>query len=270
VRTITPPNGEAEPLSRQDSTSVGAEARLQSTSGQNAATGVLQQLTVIIDGAADLPNTLLEEGHLSTRIRILVVDDHQVLRDGLAALISLESDMVLAGQAESGSTGVKMYRELQPDVTLMDINMPGMTGIEAVSLIRGEAPDARIMMLTTYRGDAQAVRALKAGAVGYLLKNTARAELVAAIRVVHQGRRYIPLDVADEMAEHINDEALTEREVRVLKSIAQGNSNKEAAAELNLSMETVKTQLKTILAKLDAKDRTHAVAIAIRRGIIDA
>jgi len=202
-------------------------------------------------------------------IRVLVVDDHQVLRDGLAALLALEPDLAMVGQADNGEDALRLYRALRPDVTLMDINMPGLNGIDALTLIRREFSDARIIVLTTYRGDAPAVRALKAGAVGYLIKSTARAELVAAIRMVHQGRRYIPLDVADQMAQYINHEPLTDREVRVLKSIAQGNSNKEAAEELNVSMETVKASLKTILAKLDARDRTHAVAIAIRRGVLD-
>lgn len=206
----------------------------------------------------------------SEPIRVLIVDDHQVLRDGLAALMALESDLALVGQADNGEQALRMYRELRPDVTLMDINMPGLNGIDALALIRQEFSDARIIVLTTYRGDAPAVRALKAGAVGYLIKSTARAELVAAIRMVHQGRRYIPLDVAEQMAEFINDEPLTEREIRVLRSIAQGNSNKEAADELNVSMETVKANLKTILAKLNARDRTHAVAIAIRRGVLDS
>lgn len=203
-------------------------------------------------------------------IRVLIVDDHQVLRDGLAALMALETDLSLVGQADSGEEALRLFRELRPDVTLMDINMPGLNGIDALALIRREFGDARIIVLTTYRGDAPAVRALKAGAVGYLIKSTARAELVAAIRMVHQGRRYIPLDVADQMAAHINDEPLTDREIRVLKSIAQGNSNKEAADELKVSMETVKANLKTILAKLNARDRTHAVAIAIRRGVLDS
>lgn len=202
-------------------------------------------------------------------IRVLIVDDHQVLRDGLAALIALETDLTLVGQAADGEQAQRLFRELRPDVTLMDINMPGINGIDALASIRREFPTARIIVLTTYRGDAPAVRALKAGAVGYLIKSTARAELVTAIRMVHQGRRYIPLEVADRMAEHINDEPLTDREVKVLKSIAQGNSNKEAAVELNVSMETVKANLKTILAKLNARDRTHAVAIAIRRGVLE-
>jgi DNA-binding NarL/FixJ family response regulator len=204
------------------------------------------------------------------RIRILLVDDHQMLRDGLSALIEREPDLQVVGQAENGMDAVRLYRELQPDVTLMDLKMPGVSGIDAIEAIRADFSSARIVVLTTYRGDAHAVRALKAGAVGYLLKNAARNELVAAVRVVHEGRRYIPLDVADEMAGHINDEPLTRREVLVLTSIAKGNTNKEAADELKLSMETVKAHLKTILSKLSAKDRTHAVAIAIRRGVIDA
>ena len=210
------------------------------------------------------------EEPLRTPISVLVVDDHQVLRDGLAAILASEAGFVLAGLAKDGAEAIRSYRELRPDVTLMDLNMPVMGGIESITAIRREFPDARIIVLTTYRGDIPAVRALKAGAVGYLLKNTARDEMLNAIRLVHEGRRYIPLDVAGEMAEHINDETLTEREIQVLQAIAQGNSNKQVAEKLNVSMETVKGHIKVILAKLDAKDRTHAVTIAIRRGVMDA
>ncbi len=203
------------------------------------------------------------------KIRVLVVDDHPVLRDGVAAILGNQSDMEAVGEARDGSEAVARFRELRPDVTLMDLQMPGMNGVAAIAAIRGEHPDARVIVLTTYAGDAQAVRALKAGAVGYLLKGSLRTELVAAIRDVHRGQRHVHRDVADEIALHVVDEALTAREVAVLQLVSVGKANKQVAAELGLSEETVKGHLKSIFAKLDVADRTHAVTVAARRGIIE-
>lgn len=202
-------------------------------------------------------------------IRILVVDDHPVFREGVTAIIDGEPDMVLAGEARDGAEAIVRFRDLRPDVTLMDLQMPGMSGVEAIKAIRAEHPDARIIVLTTYDGDAQAVRALKAGAVGYLLKSSLRTEMVDAIHNVHRGRRHLDRGVAEEIALHVVDEPLSDREVTILRLVAIGKSNKQVAAELGLSEETVKAYLKTIFAKLDVADRTHAVTVAARRGIID-
>jgi DNA-binding NarL/FixJ family response regulator len=202
-------------------------------------------------------------------IRILAVDDHQLLREGIAAVLEGQNDMTLVGQASSGQEAVEIFRRLRPDVTLMDLRMPGMSGIEAIAAIRTESPNARIIVLTTYAGDAQAAAALKAGAVGYLLKNLVRKELIETIRVVHSGRRRIPPEIATEIAEHVSDDALTVREVEVLRRVAAGMSNKLIAAELEISDGTVKTHMKSILPKLHASDRTHAVTIALKRGILD-
>jgi DNA-binding NarL/FixJ family response regulator len=205
----------------------------------------------------------------SERIRILTVDDHQLLRDGIAAVLAGQEDMLLVGQASSGLEAVEAYRRLRPDVTLMDLRMPGMSGIEAIAAIRMEFPNARIIVLTTYAGDVQAAAALKAGAVGYLLKNLVRKELIETIHVVHSGRRRIPPDIATDIAEHVSDDTLTAREIEVLRSVAAGKSNKLIAAELEISEGTVKTHMKSILPKLHASDRTHAVMIALKRGILD-
>lgn len=202
-------------------------------------------------------------------IRILVVDDHPVLRDGVAAILGNQADMTLAGEARDGSEAIARFRELHPDVTLMDLQMPGMNGVDAITAIRGEFPAARIIVLTTYAGDVQAVRALKAGAVGYLLKSSLRTELIDAIRSVHGGQRHVHRDVAEEIALHVVDDALTEREVAVLGLVAIGKANKQVAAALGVSEETVKGHLKSIFAKLDVADRTHAVTVAARRGIIE-
>jgi DNA-binding NarL/FixJ family response regulator len=202
-------------------------------------------------------------------IRILVVDDHPVFREGVTAIIDGEADMVLAGEARDGAEAIVRFRDLRPDVTLMDLQMPGMSGVEAIKAIRAEHPDARIVVLTTYDGDAQAVRALKAGAVGYLLKSSLRTEMVDAIHNVHRGRRHLDRGVAEQIALHVVDEPLSDREVTILRLVAIGKSNKQVAAELGLSEETVKAYLKTIFAKLDVADRTHAVTVAARRGIID-
>lgn len=202
-------------------------------------------------------------------IRILTVDDHPVLREGIAASIARQPDMVLVAEANDGKEGVEQFRVHRPDITLMDLQMPAMSGIEAITAIRKDFPDARIIVLTTYSGDAQAARAFKAGAYGYLLKNMLRKELVETIRSVHGGKKRIPPEIAREMAEHHIDDALTEREMEVLREVAAGNSNKIVADHLNISEQTVKTHMKIILAKLAANDRTHAVTIALKRGIIE-
>jgi DNA-binding NarL/FixJ family response regulator len=205
----------------------------------------------------------------SNVIHILVVDDHQLLREGIAAVIEGQEDMVLAGEAASGPEAIESFRRLRPDVTLMDLRMPEMSGIQAISAIRGEFPNARIIVLTTYAGDVQAAAALKAGAAGYLLKNLVRKDLIETIRAVHAGKRRVPAEIATEIAEHVADDALTPREIEVLQRVAAGKSNKLIATELNISEGTVKTHMKSILPKLDAADRTHAVMIALKRGIFD-
>jgi DNA-binding NarL/FixJ family response regulator len=202
-------------------------------------------------------------------IRILTVDDHPVLREGIAAVIASESDMQLVGEASNGSEAIEQFRSHRPDVTLMDLQMPEMSGLDSILAIRKEFPDARIIVLTTYSGDAQAARAFKAGASGYLLKNMLRKDMVETIRVVHSGKKKIPPEIAMEMAEHHTDDILTERELEVLRQVACGNANKMIADHLNISEETVKAHMKNILAKLAAKDRTHAVTIALKRGIIE-
>jgi DNA-binding NarL/FixJ family response regulator len=206
---------------------------------------------------------------VQNQIRILCVDDHPVLREGIAAVISSETDMALVAEANNGREAVEQFRAHRPDVTLMDLQMPEMSGIDAIRAIRKDFPDARVIVLTTYSGDAQAVRAFKVGASGYLLKNMLRKELVETIRVVHGGKKRIPPEIAMEMAEHHTDDALTEREIEVLKEVAAGNANKMIADHLRISEETVKAHMKNILAKLVANDRTHAVTIALRRGIIE-
>jgi DNA-binding NarL/FixJ family response regulator len=205
----------------------------------------------------------------SEAIRILTVDDHQLLREGIAAVLESQEDMTLVAQASNGREAVESFRRLRPDVTLMDLRMPDMSGIEAITAIRGEFPDARIIVLTTYAGDAQAAAALKAGAAGYLLKSSVRKELLETIRAVHSGKRRVPPEIATEIAEHVADDALTVREVEVLRRVAAGKSNKLIAVELDISEGTVKTHMKSILPKLDASDRTHAVMIALKRGILD-
>jgi len=202
-------------------------------------------------------------------IQILVVDDHLLLREGIAAVLEGQEDMMLVGEASNGREAVESFRRLRPNVTLMDLRMPGMSGLEAITSIRSDFPDARIIVLTTYSGDAQAAAALKAGAAGYLLKNLVRKELIETIRTVHAGKRRIPPEIATEIAEHVADDALTDREIEVLRAVAAGKSNKLIAAELDIAEGTVKTHMKSILPKLDASDRTHAVMIALKRGILD-
>ena len=205
----------------------------------------------------------------TSAIRILTVDDHPLLRDGIAAVLESQPDMTLVGQACNGREAIECFRRLRPDVTLMDLRMPDISGIEAITAIRAEFPEARIIVLTTYAGDAQAAAALKAGAAGYMLKNQVRKELLETIRVVHAGKRRILPEIASEIAEHFADDVLTQREVEVLKRVAAGKPNKLIAAELDISEGTVKTHMKSILPKLDASDRTHAVMIALKRGILD-
>ena len=202
-------------------------------------------------------------------IRVLTVDDHLLLREGIAAVLEGQEDMVLVGEASNGREAVECFRRLQPNVTLMDLRMPDMSGLEAIAAIRADFPDARIIVLTTYTGDAQAAAALKAGAAGYLLKNLVRKELIETIRTVHAGKRRIPPEIATGIAEHVADDTLTDREIEVLRGVAAGKSNKLIAAELDIAEGTVKTHMKSILPKLDASDRTHAVMIALRRGILD-
>jgi DNA-binding NarL/FixJ family response regulator len=202
------------------------------------------------------------------RISVLIADDHPLLREGIAAVIQGESDMMVVAEASNGREAVARYREFRPDVTLLDLLMPQMNGLAAIEAIRAEFPDARIVILTTYRGDAQALRALKAGASGYLLKSLIRTELLESIRSVHDGKRRIPPEIAAELAEHAGDEVLSERELSVLTLVAAGNSNRETAEHLSVSEETVKAHMKNILSKLNAHDRTHAVTIAIKRGIL--
>lgn len=202
-------------------------------------------------------------------IRILTVDDHQLLLEGIAAVLDGQADMTLVGQAGNGHEAVESFRRLRPDVTLMDLRMPDMSGIEAISAIRAEFPNARIIVLTTYAGDAQAASALKAGAAGYLLKSLVRKELIETIRAIHAGKRRVPAEIATGIAEHVADDALTAREIEVLRRVAAGKSNKLIAVELDISEGTVKTHMKSILPKLHASDRTHAVMIALKRGILD-
>ncbi|HEU4479908.1 MAG TPA: response regulator transcription factor [Pyrinomonadaceae bacterium] len=202
-------------------------------------------------------------------IRILTVDDHPMLREGIAAVLASEQDMLLVAEASNGREAVEQFRTHHPDVTLMDVQMPEVNGIDAIVKIREEFPDARIIVLTTYTGDAQAARAFKAGASGYMLKNMVRKELIDTIRTVHAGKKRIPAEIAVEIAQHHSDDALTEREIEVLREVAAGNANKMVGQRLNISEETVKAHMKSILSKLGANDRTHAVTIAVRRGIIE-
>ena len=202
-------------------------------------------------------------------IRILTVDDHPILREGIAAILGTQSDMKLVCQAGNGLEAIDQFRTHRPDVTLMDLQMPQMNGIDAIKRIRKEFPDARIIVLTTYSGDAQAVRAFEAGASGYLLKSMVRKELVETVRIVYGGKKRIPPEIAVEIAEHHGDDVLTDREIEVLMQVAAGNANKMIAGHLDISEETVKAHMKNILAKLGANDRTHAVTIALKRGIIE-
>jgi DNA-binding NarL/FixJ family response regulator len=202
-------------------------------------------------------------------IRILAVDDHALLREGIAGLLAGQSDMSLVAQASNGREAIQQFRTHRPDITLMDLQMPEMNGVDAMIAIRGEFPEARIIVLTTYTGDVQVLRALKTGARAYLLKNLLHKELLETIRAVHAGKKTISPEVSFQLAEHATDDALTPAEVRVLRLIAEGNANKEIAAQLSVSEETVKGQVRNILSKLGANDRTHAAMIGLKRGIIE-
>jgi DNA-binding NarL/FixJ family response regulator len=204
----------------------------------------------------------------NTRIKILTVDDHPVLREGIAALLEGQEDMILVAEAVNGREAIEQFRTHRPDVTLMDLQMPEVSGIDAIVSIRSEFPQARILVLTTYKGDVHAARALDAGACGYLLKSALRKDLLDTIRAVHNGRKRIPPEIAIGIAEHHSSDTLTARELEVLTLVAAGNANKIVASELGVSEETVKGHMSSILAKLNANDRTHAVTIALKRGIL--
>jgi DNA-binding NarL/FixJ family response regulator len=202
-------------------------------------------------------------------IRVLSVDDHPLLSEGIATMINSQPDMVLVSQASSGTEAIQQYREHRPDVTLMDLRLPDLSGIDAMIAIRTEFAEARIIMLTTFEGDVEIQRALQAGARGYLLKNMPPSEILGVIRQVHAGKKRVPPEVAAQLAEHMSDEYLTAREVEVLRNVAGGNRNRDIAEILSISEETVKVHIKHIMDKLGAKDRTQAIAIAVRRGIIE-
>ena len=202
-------------------------------------------------------------------IRILVADDHPVVCQGIAVLVGTQPDMTLVAEASNGREAIQQFRAHRPDVTIMDLQMPEMSGLDALIAIRGEFPNARIIVLTTYAGDVQILRALKSGAQGYLLKNTFHKELIDTIRAVHAGKKSLSPEVSCEIAEHSTDDALTPAEVSVLKLIAAGNANKQIADQLSITEETVKSRVKNILSKLGAQDRTQAAVIGLKRGIIN-
>jgi len=205
----------------------------------------------------------------SVQIRILAVDDHALVRQGIAVLVGTQPDMTMVAEASNGREAIQQFRAYHPDITLIDLQMPEMNGLDAIIAIRGEFPNAKIVVLTTYKGDVQILRALKAGAQGYLLKNTFHKELVETIRAVHAGRRALSPEASYEIAEHSTDEGLTPAEISVLRLIAAGNANKQIADQLSITEETVKSRVKNILSKLGANDRTHAAMIGVKRGIID-
>src|SRR5580692_6097866 len=203
------------------------------------------------------------------KIRVLAVDDHPLVRQGIAGLLAVQSDITLVAEATNGYEAILQFQKHRPDITLMDLQMPEMNGLDAIIAIRGEFPDARIVVLTTYVGDVQVLRALKAGAQGYLLKNTLHKNLLDTIRAVHGGKKSLSPEASYELAEHATDDALTPGEVEVLRLIAAGNANKQIAGLLSVTEETVKGRVKNILAKLNANDRTHAATIGLKRGIIE-
>ena len=203
------------------------------------------------------------------KIRVLAVDDHLLLRKGIAAVIDEEEDLMLVGEAATGKEAIERYREFRPDVTLMDLQLPDMNGIDAINAIRSEFPTACIVVLTTYRGDIQALRAFHADARGYLLKSMIRKELLETIRIVHSGRRHVPPEIAAELAEHVAMDQLSEREIEVLRKVARGISNKIIADDLEVTERTIKAHMSSIMCKLGANDRTHAVTIAMKRGFIE-
>jgi DNA-binding NarL/FixJ family response regulator len=205
----------------------------------------------------------------ASRIRVLAVDDHPLVREGIAGLVGVQPDMTLVGEACNGREAIQQFRTYHPDITLMDLQMPEMNGIDALLAIRNEFPDARVIVLTTYTGDVQIVRALKAGAQAYLLKNTLHKELLETIRAVHVGKKTLSQEASYEVAEHAMDDALTPAEIAVLRLIAAGNANKQIADQLSITEETVKSRVKCILSKLGASDRTHAAMIGLKRGIIE-
>lgn len=217
--------------------------------------------------------TRASDGRVAARgtapIRILLVDDHVLLREGVRAVVATQDDMEIVGEAASGAEAIREHARLQPDLVLMDLQMPEMSGLDAITAIRAASPDARIIVLTTYAGDARALKALRAGAMGYLLKASLRNQLLEAIRSVSHGGKHLDASVATAIALHVLDEDLTAREVSVLTLAALGNSNKQIAARLDLSEETVKGHMKALFAKLGARDRTHAVTIAAKRGLIE-
>ena len=208
-------------------------------------------------------------GDDAVRIRVLCVDDHPMLLRGVTGLVNVQSDMQVVAEATTGREAITQFRAHRPDITLMDLQMPELGGLDAIVAIRGEYPEARIIVLTTYAGDVQALRAIKAGARAYLLKNALHKELLDTIRAVHAGKKALSPEVSFELAEHATDDALTPAEVRVLRLIAHGSANKAIAAELSLSEDTIKGQIRNILSKLSAKDRTHAAMIGFKRGIIE-
>ena len=205
----------------------------------------------------------------TSSIRILAVDDHPVVRQGIAGLVGIQPDMVLVGEASDGREAIQQFRMHRPDVTLMDLQMPEMNGVDALIAIRNESPEAKIIVLTTYAGDVQIIRALKAGAQAYLLKNTLHKELLETVRKVHAGKKALSPEVSYEIATHATDDTLTPAEISVLRLIAAGNANKQIADQLSITEETVKSRVKCILSKLGANDRTHAAVIGLKRGIIE-
>lgn len=212
------------------------------------------------------PSSVSDE---SQPIRILIADDHALIREGIAVLVGTQPDMNLVAEASNGTEAIQQFRTHRPDITLMDLQMPEMSGFDAIVAIRGEFPEAKIVVLTTYKGDVQILRALKAGAQGYLLKSTFHKELVETIRAIHAGSKALSPEASYELAEHATDDALTPAEINVLRLIAAGNANKQIADQLSITEETVKSRVKSILSKLGANDRTHAAAIGVKRGIIE-